>query len=59
MIMNLSIFISLPDQELLYEEFMDICYPSITMNKCLFRYYMTLKGLKEERVDATFRYVIV
>ena len=46
------------EQEALFKEFSDFCYPSVYMNERSFAKYMLSKGLKEEKMEDTFRYFI-
>ena len=41
----------------MYKEFISTCAPSVVMNKDTFGKYLTVKGLKKEKIDDTFRSV--
>ncbi|XP_072031305.1 uncharacterized protein [Amphiura filiformis] len=43
------------EQEYLLHQFLELCYPSITMNAVLFGQFITSKGLDEEKVNSYFR----
>ena len=47
------------EQEALFKEFMDFCYPSVYMNERVFAKYMLNKGLKEEKLEDTLRYIVL
>ena len=55
----MHLYIKLSEQEALFKEFIDFCYPSVYMNEKVFAKYMLNKGLKEEKLKDTLRYFIL
>ncbi len=49
----LAFFLS--EQEALFKEFSDFCHPSIYMNARGFTRFMQNKGMKDEKIEDTFR----
>ena len=45
------------EQDLLLGEFLQYCQPSSAMNRTVFKTYILAKGLHEEKLEDTFRYV--